>query len=399
MEAILLNLAMPKPRAALVAALIALAGLSSAWGQTVQPTANAIARALQPSVDDGQIAGAVGLVATKDHILQVAAVGVSDIAAHRPMREDDIFWIASMSKPVAGVALGILKDRGALRFDDPVSRFIPEFADVRDSKGAPLTLRELMTHTGGLGEQMQRPPHQTLAQTAVMAAHTPLRYPVGERWSYSTLGIDVLGRVIEVAGKMPLGAFLEKEIFAPLGMKQTRFWLSPADLPRYARSYRKSEDGTLQTTRIPYLYDTDVTDRQRPPLIGAGLFSTAGDIARLYQMLLGQGARDGTQILRPETLAELTRKQTGDLEARPGMPWGLTFSIVEDPSKLEANATLSSGSFGHGGAFGTASWADPKAGAVYVLMLQRAELPNPDNSEMRIAFQAAASAIARAPAH
>ncbi|MDO6414340.1 serine hydrolase domain-containing protein [Sphingomonas sp. BIUV-7] len=383
----------------LSAALIGLVSLAPATcvrGKATQPPANAIALALQPSVDAGQIAGAVGLVATSDRILESAAVGVSNLATHRPMRADDIFWIASMSKPVAGIALGILRDRGALNFDDPVSRFVPEFAAVRDARGAPLTLRELMTHTGGLGEQMHRPPHQTLAQTAAMAARTPLAYPVGARWSYSTLGIDVLGRVIEVAGKMPLDTFLEKEIFRPLGMKQTCFWLSPSELPRYARSYRMGDDGTLQPAKIPYLYDTDPTDKQRPPLIGAGLFSTAGDIARLYQMLLGRGAREGARILQPETLAELARNQTGDLVTRPGMSWGLTFSVVEDPGKLEGNVTLSPGTFGHGGAFGTASWVDLKAGAVYVLMLQRAELPNPDNSQMRIAFQTAAAGIVRA---
>lgn len=155
------------------------------------------------------------------------------------------------------------------------------------------------------------------------------------------------------------------------------------------------EDGKLQPAKIPYLYDTDPTDKQRPPLIGAGLFSTAGDIARLYQMLLGQGARGGTRILKPETLAELTRNQTGEQATRPGMSWGLTFSVVEDPRMLEGNATLSPGTFGHGGAFGTASWVDPKEGSVYVLMLQRAELANPDNSQMRIAFQSAAAGIVR----
>ncbi|QJU59235.1 beta-lactamase family protein [Sphingomonas sp. AP4-R1] len=376
----------------LATAVLALAGPLAAKGLT--PADVSLDHALQPFVDDRQIAGAVALVATKDRVLALTAVGKSDLATRRPMQTDDIFWIASMTKPVAGIALGILRDRDLIGFDDPVAKYIPEFEAIRNPAGAPLTIRELMTHTGGLGEQMQRPPHQTLADTAVMAARTPLRFAVGERWSYSTLGIDVLGRIIEIAGGMPLDRFLAKEIFVPLGMKDTSFWLTDAQLRRYARSYRKAEDGSLQPITIPYLYGTQPTDHARPPLIGAGLFSTAGDIARLYQMLLNGGAAGGVHILKPETIAELTRKQTGTLEARPGMPWGLTFSIVEDPARLEANASLSPGTFGHGGAFGTASWDDPRVGAVYVLMLQRAELPNPDNSGMRIAYQAAAAAIA-----
>jgi CubicO group peptidase (beta-lactamase class C family) len=169
---------------------------------------------------------------------------------------------------------------------------------------------------------------------------------------------------------------------------------------RLARDYRPgTQPGQLEPASNPYLYGGATTDRARPPLGGAGLFSTAADIAKFYQLMLGQGAFEGRQILRPETVTELTRKQTGDLRARPGMPWGLGFCVIEDPSQMEANATLSPGSFGHGGAHGTNSWADPKRGLVYVFMIQRDALrPNPDNSPMRRAYQeAVAAALPAAP--
>jgi len=134
------------------------------------------------------------------------------------------------------------------------------------------------------------------------------------------------------------------------------------------------------------------TDTGRAPLGGAGLFSTAEDIAKFYQMVLNNGAANGKPIIKPATLAEMLRKQTGDLRARPGMPWGLGFCLVEDPTQIEANNILAPGSFGHGGAFGTNSWADPMRGVIYVMMLELAGQKNPDNSAMRIEFQKAALA-------
>jgi CubicO group peptidase (beta-lactamase class C family) len=138
------------------------------------------------------------------------------------------------------------------------------------------------------------------------------------------------------------------------------------------------------------MYGGAVTDHERPPLGGAGLFSTAEDVTKFYQMMLNHGAANGHQILKPETVAEMTRKQTGDLKARAGMPWGLGFCVVEDPSQMESNKTLSPGAFGHGGAFGTQSWADPTRGIIYVLMISRDKLqPTPDDSAMRRAYQQA----------
>jgi CubicO group peptidase (beta-lactamase class C family) len=357
-----------------------------------------VAPRMQEFVDKGEASGIVTLIADKDRILHIGAAGKTDMEGARMMRTDDIFWIASMSKPITAVCIAILADDGKLRFDDPLAKHLPEFAEVMVSENGqrmkpsrPITLRDVLTHTSGLGEMTNREPHLTLAETSKRLSQQPLRFQPGSRWAYSTAGIDILGRVVEVAGGVPFDQFLQKRVLDPLGMKDTSFWIAPEKQTRYARSYRwNAQAGKLEPTTIPYLYQTAVTDRDRPPLGGAGLFSTAEDVARFYQMMLGGGSFNGKRILKPATVAEMTRKQTGDLTARPGMPWGLGFSVVEDPAKMAANSVLSAGSFGHGGAFSTQSWADLARTLIWIVMFQRDGKGNPDNSDVRIAFQEAA---------
>jgi CubicO group peptidase (beta-lactamase class C family) len=358
----------------------------------------AVAPRMQEFVDKGEAAGVVTLIATRDRVIHLNAVGKSDLAKDRKMRTDDIFWIASMSKPITAVCIAILADEGKLKFDDPLSKHLPEFAGLEVSENGqtvkptrPPTLRDVMTHTSGLGDMTTREPHLTLAETSRKLAQQPLRFQPGSRWAYSTAGLDVLGRVVEVAGGMPFNEFLQKRVLDPLGMTDTSFWIAPEKESRWAHSYRwNAQAAKLDETTIPYLYKTAVTDRERPPLGGAGLFSTAEDIARFYQMMLNGGTLNGKHILKPETVAEMTRKQIGALNARPGMPWGLGFCVVEDPSKMAANSVLSPNSFGHGGAFSTQSWADPAKNLIWVIMFERDGKGNPDNSDVRIAFQEAA---------
>ena len=359
----------------------------------------AVAPRMQEFVDKGEIAGVVTLIATRDRILHLGAVGKTDMAKDRKMRTDDIFWIASMTKPITAVCIAILADERKLSFDDPLARHLPEFAGLMVNENGqtakpsrPVTLRDVMTHTSGIGEMNNREPHLTLAETSKRLSQQPLRFQPGSRWAYSTAGMDVLGRVVEVASGMTFDEFLQKRVLLPLGMKNTSFRIAPEKESRWAHSYRwNAQAGKLEETTIPYLYGTAVTDRERPPLGGAGLFSTAEDVARFYQMMLHQGVLNGKRILKPETVAEMTRQQTGALSARPGMPWGLGFCVVEDPAKMSANSVLSPGSFGHGGAFSTGSWADPAKNLIWVIMFQRDGKGNPDNSDVRIAFQDAAA--------
>jgi CubicO group peptidase (beta-lactamase class C family) len=363
----------------------------------------AVPEALRQFVTNDEIPGAVALVATRDRVLHLSAVGQSDLESGRKMETNDLFWIASMSKPVTAVALAMLADDGKLSFDDPVEKYLPEFRGmwvageqtaqqrVLVKAARPITVRDLLTHTSGLGEYRVTDPHWTLAAMIKVLAREPLRFQPGTRWSYSTAGMDTFGRIVEVASGMPYAEFLQTRLFDPLGMKDTTFWISSSQKARFVQPYiRNVQLGKLLPTPIDYMYGGAVTDRERPPLGGAGLFSTAEDVTKFYQMMLNHGAANGRQILKPQTVAEMTRKQTGDLRARAGMPWGLGFCVVEDPTQMEANKTLSPGSFGHGGAFGTQSWADPTRGIVYVLMISRDKLqPTPDDSAMRRVYQQA----------
>jgi len=384
---------------ALLALLVSCAALAA------DPFA-AVPAALQPFVDSNEISGAVALVATKDRILHLSAVGFSNLATRRPLQADDLFWIASMSKPITSIAVALLADDGKLSFDDPVEKYLPEFHDlwvasestpsqrVLVKAARPVTLRDLLTHTSGLGEYRVTDPHWTLAAMIKVLAREPLRFQPGTRWSYSTAGMDTLGRVVEVVSGQPFNVFLQTRLFDPLGMRDTTFWISPAQVDRFVQPYiYNAASGKLLPARIDYMYGGAVTDPARPPLGGAGLFSTAADVAKFYQMLLNGGSANGRQLLKPATIAEMTRPQTGDLRARPGMPWGLGFCVVADPSQMAANSTLSPGTFGHGGAFGTQSWADPTRGLIYVLMISRDKLqPTPDDSAMRRAYQTAVAA-------
>ncbi|HTX65092.1 MAG TPA: serine hydrolase domain-containing protein [Opitutaceae bacterium] len=360
---------------------------------------------MQAFVDQGEIAGAVTLVATKNQILHLSAVGKSDLASGRAMKTDDLFWIASMTKPMTAVAVAMLADEGKLSFADPVAKYLPEYGDlwVLDSQtperrvlvrpARPVTIHDLLTHTSGLGEYVAYGPHWTLAEMVKSMTREPLKFQPGTRWAYSTAGLDALGRIVEVVSGMPYAEFMQKRLFDPLGMKDTTFWPAPRDKARLATSYgRNPTTGRLEPATIYYLYGGAVTDRERPALGGAGLFSTAADVAKFYQMLLNGGMANGHSLLKLATVAELTREQTAGLKAGflPGSAWGLGFCIVTEPQ--DATAALSPGTFGHGGAYGTQSWADPRRGAIYVMMIQRAGLPNSDGSEMRQVFQDTAAA-------
>ena len=195
-----------------------------------------VAPRMQEFVDKGEASGIVTLVATKDRILHIGAAGMTDMDGERKMRTDDIFWIASMSKPITAVCIAILADDGKLGFDDPLAKHLPEFAEVMVSENGqrikpsrPITLRDVLTHTSGLGDMTDRDPHLTLAETSKRLSQQPLRFQPGSRWAYSTAGIDILGRVVEVAGGVPFDQFLQKRVLDPLGMKDTSFWIAAGE--------------------------------------------------------------------------------------------------------------------------------------------------------------------------
>lgn len=358
-------------------------------------------RRLQEFVDQGVLPGAVALVQRGDDV-QVATIGMRDVANNVPMKEDDLFWIASMTKPMAAICVAMLVDEGKLRFDDPVEKHLPEFRgqwlvseDNKESRtltrpARPITIRDLMTHTAGLGEVAAPRFDSTLAELTMGYAREALRFPPGSKWSYSNPGINTLGRLVEVASGMPFAEFLQQRLLDPLGMTDTTFWPTAEQAQRLAKSYGPGEGGKLKEVEI-YFVKGPLSDRKRTAYPAGGLFSTARDVAKLYRMMLAGGTVDNRTYLKKETVAEMTRTQTGEIKTGfvEGMSWGLGFQVVKEPKGV--TASLSSGTFGHGGAYGTQSWADPKRGLIYVLMIQRAGLPNGDASDMRRVMQEVAT--------
>jgi CubicO group peptidase (beta-lactamase class C family) len=359
---------------------------------------------MQRFVDDRTIAGAVTLVARPGQVVALDAVGFADLTNKTPMRADSLFWIASMTKPITAVAVLMLQDEGRLSVDDPVEKHLPEFKNQwlvqeRTSNSVTLvrparaiTIRDLLTHTSGLGDVPSPRPQASLAELVMAYSQQPLRFPPGSKWEYSNAGINTLGRIVEVVSVRRFEDFLDQRIFRPLGMKDTTFWPTRAQARRLARSYQPRADGAGLAEAEIFFLKGPLTDRARTPFPAGGLFSTASDLARFYQMMLNGGEWEGKRLLSRAAVEMMTRPQTGELKTgfTEGMSFGLGFAVVKQPAGV--TATLSAGTFGHGGAYGTQSWADPRRGLVLILMIQRARLPNADASDVRRAFQEAAMA-------
>ena len=357
--------------------------------------AKSITDSLQPFVESHTIEGAVVLVADKDNVLCLETVGYADLAAKKPMQPDTLFWIASMTKPVTATAVLMLQDEGKLSVDDPVSKYLPELTKLKTANGKPakLTLRHLLTHTSGMAEATPQESKmaRTLADLIPHYAEKPLQFEPGTKWQYCQSGINSLGRIVEVVSGQSFPEFLQKRLFDPLGMKDTTFYPTQQQVVRLAKSY-KAAGGKLEETPISFLVGRNpASQRDRYPAANGGLFTTAQDYGRFCQMLLNQGAFGGGIYLKPETVKLMTTIQTGDLQTgfTEGNGWGLGCCVVRKPQGV--TAVLSPGTFGHGGAYGTQAWIDPVKQVIYVLMVQRADFPNSDASDVRKAFQKAAS--------
>jgi CubicO group peptidase (beta-lactamase class C family) len=219
----------------------------------------------------------------------------------------------------------------------------------------------------------------------------PVGFKPGSKWAYCQSGINTCGRIAEVVTGKPLDKLLKERLFDPLGMKDTTFYLTEEQLPRLARSYRRTEKGDLEETAIGFLNGKSPTNTDRFPAPNGGLFSTASDYARFCRLVLRGGEVAGKRYLKSETVKLMTTIQTADLKTgfTPGNGWGLGWCVVREPQGI--TAMLSAGSFGHGGAYGTQAWIDPVKKGIYILMVQRANFPNSDASEVRKGFQEAAT--------
>jgi CubicO group peptidase (beta-lactamase class C family) len=324
---------------------------------------------MQGLVDEKQAAGIVTLVARRGRVVHTGAAGMADVARGRAIAKDSVFAIASMTKPITTAALMILVDEGKVKLDDQVSKYVPSFANTKVKGGvAPareITVKDCLMHTNGLvGDQRNV---GSLANTGEFLAKTELAFDPGTKWQYGP-GLSVAGRVVEVASGATFEEFLAKRVFEPLAMKETTFRPTPAMKARLALLYQPTADKKGLEPGKHWLYD--VPDDLSPNPSG-GLFSTAWDVCRFHQMVLNGGELDGKRVLSTEAVRQMTTLQSGELVTgfSPGSGWGLGFSYIREPQGPTAMAT--SGTYGHGGAFGTQAWVDPNRELVTVFMVAR----------------------------
>jgi CubicO group peptidase (beta-lactamase class C family) len=358
--------------------------------------------ALQGVIDAGDLSGFVTLIWRKGEELQFNALGQRDIASGAPMTRDTLFRIASMTKPITSVAALMLMEEGKLRLDDPISKWMPEFTDMRvlkDAQGpvedtypAPraITIEDLMTHRSGLaygftsigpiayayqkalGDVLtnQMGPDAWLAALAKL----PLSYPPGDRFHYSH-ATDVLGFLVGRISGMAFRDFLFKRLFEPLGMVDTDFWIPPAKRSRMATMYRLKDDmSALEVAPFPLV--------DAPPAFcggGGGLISTLDDYLKFARMLLGDGEVDGVRLLQPDTVALMRTNRLSDAQrAVPfmgipfwaGQGFGLGLSVITDVEKQAWMGAGSNGGFGWPGAFGTWWRGDPEEDMILIYLIQ-----------------------------
>lgn len=369
-----------------VLALTALLGPSALPQDTAQDPARGPAQALQPFVDRHVLAGAVTLVATKDKVLSLEAVGFSDVKAGTPLRTDALFWIASQSKSMTATAVMMLVDEGKLALDDPVEKYLPEFKGQmviaeHDAQHQllrkpvhPITLRNVLSHTSGLrfSSPMEQPTLDQLSLRDAVRSYAllPLVFEPDSKYQYSNAGINTAARILEVVSGVKYEDFMQKRLFDPLGMKDTTFWPTPEQVGRLAKSYKpnSAKDGLEETTIGQLTYP--LTDSRRQPMPAGGLFSTASDVGVFCRMILSGGELGGRRYVSEAAVKLMTTKQTPEgLKEGYGLGW-----------------STGGTSFGHGGAYATNMSIDAGRGLITVYMIQHAGFPG-DGGKAQGAFR------------
>jgi len=349
----------------------------------------------------GEISGGVTLVARHGKIVHLEAAGVTDVDSKTPMAKDSVFRIASMTKPVTGVAIMMMMEEGKLRITDPVSKYIPSFKDLKVAVAEPrprgpaaadepapikyyrvpaereITIRDLLTHVSGLASgpmsndsirvpEVMRKPTDTLADYIPRLGKSALEFQPGSRWSYSPqAGFDTLGRIVEITSGMPFDQFLRQRVFEPLGIREAAFYPTPELLPRLVTAYQLDPKGRMAKNTNPGSMQSKVY------FMGSGgLVTTAGEYAKFAQMLVNGGELNGKRLLSPRTVAYMASVHASDtLEGRtPGEGFGLSVRVVRDA--VASGSRVSDGSFGWSGAYGTHFWVDQKEDLIAVMMIQ-----------------------------
>ncbi len=372
---------------------------------------------IQSSIDKGEVAGTVAIIARNGTIGYHKAFGEANLAENKPMAKDALFRIASMSKLMTTVGALMLYEKGIFNMETALADILPEFRDpevfeewdeeerdfiTRKAKN-PILMKHILSHTSGIvypifssegregylaaGVQDGFPDMElTLEENIKRLATLPLAHDPGQKWTYG-MNMDVLGRIIEVFDGRSFSQYMEEELFGPLGLEDTGFEVPEEDWDRVVEVYTTTEKGKLE------VLDQEVFDRQSPnnkanwwkrdagiiALGGAGIISTAYDYARFLQMLVNDGELEGTRILGRKTVELLSRPLFPDFDGK-STAMSLSVWVLENPEGAYSPASI--GSFGWGGYFYTSYWADPEENLVAVIMNQ----VNPAQSSLNTDF-------------
>ena len=336
------------------------------------PASPEVTAAMQPYLDQFKLAGVIGIIADKSGKVHYKnLLGYADVEAKKPISEDNVFWIASMTKMFAGASIMMLVDEGKVSLDDPVTKFIPQLnkwmvVEEKDESHVllkhavrPVTIRHVLSHTSGLAgssevQQVTGADRTPLKVRALSSVTGPLQWQPGDRYAYGNQGMNIAARIVEIVSGMPYEEFLQKRFFDPLGMTETTFWPSEGQLARLAGAYGPNRQKTGYARGDIGFLTKPLSDRvHRFPEAGGGLFSTTHDIFRYGLMLANDGELDGKRYLSHEAMDELRKEQTGTTKVNYSLGYHLR-----------------NGMFGHDGAYGTDLSVDPKTGMVAIFMVQ-----------------------------
>lgn len=376
---------------------------------------DALDAAMAKIVADQDVAGMVWLLARNGEVATFETAGLARVDDQAPMTMDSLLRIYSMTKPVTGVALMMLHEQGLWEFDDPVSKHAPELAGLQimssyDEDGnmelvAPTrepTMRELLNHSAGYGYGLSGndPVNTAFRDLGVLASEDlddliakvseiPLLFEPGERWSYS-ISVDIQGYIVQRLSGMRFGDFLEQNIFAPLAMSDTRFFVKAEDVNRFAEVHNWDSERNRLVQR-PHRSDRpSYLDPERLESGGGGLVSSTHDYARFLQMLVNEGELEGERLLTPESIRIMrTNSLRDDLnlrgsltrEGQPGQGFGVDFAVITDPEK--AGSRNSPGTYYWSGAAGTWFWVDPVEDMFWLGMIQARGARRPGAADMR----------------
>ena len=379
---------------------------------------------LKDATDRGDVPGVIAMATDGTDTVYEGAFGVRELGGGRPMQLDTVCWIHSMTKAISGVCLMQLVEQGRIGLDDDCGRWVPALASPKvlegfDTDGKPvlrpargqITLRHLLTHTAGFvydnwnADMLRHNKMTGLSRVETFARPEdcqPLSFDPGERWHYG-INIEWAGKVLEAVTGMSVDAYMQKNIFGPLGMRSTGYRLTPAIRERLSGVHQRFADGHLEVS--PW----DPPQRPEDFLAGGGLYSTAGDYVRFIRMILGKGTLDGVRVLKPETVAEMSRNHIGPLTAGvlktanpmmsfdadffPGMRcgWGLTFLINSE----DVPGRRAAGSLCWAGLRNSYFWIDPKSGIGGTIMTQLLPFADPAVLRLYEDFERGVYALAR----